>query len=972
MKKRSPHFFFIFHLVLSLVICQAVFAAYQIPLQTPLDVPLPDGGYINFYVEVPPDATRLIVQTTEATGDVDIFVAFGEPFQGADYSDLFAYADFYSIEENATDEMIEISLDSFPSLREGLWYVVVANYDNFDINFTLTAVVETSDGNLLPLPMGQSAFPMYDPVASPNFTIVPRDAKPIGCGEAASAGPILSLKAELAEAEGPIDLYAGVFAPPIDANEIFLFGSDGGIYPYSTSGLIPWRRSVKQALGDKLIPDIPLYALPGGPYYMYFMMTPANDRSRFSLWSTYFIVPNVAPEVDVVVDDVVIDFGRLDGVPFTASDRRVLGVGPAVNLQFPPNLNPLLAPNMTTVSLSPTYSFTIPNLCLYGPTQPQIPVTTYLKTLPIIEQTPSAVTTHFNPSQYPGGMTCVYGLMADADSSNLAGRFIIPEVFGRGNLYTAIPIPNASNPVSAQIRMSDGTSIAQRFPDGYPAGGSLHEPMVMEAYSATLSYYASQGWLPIQAPSPLVFPPPPLDHPNADRYVIGFMLGRQQINKGQTIIQAPWPAPPWPRGTSFTHPWALGGSPSGVVSQVILEKGRWEDGSAKGYLWLEQVYSPFWDSRLQSLYGVGDAGLYVDGVRVAEAHFAGTGFPVIWEAPDDPNMAFTTHDKRHTDPGSIVNGGTVYLQARANDGVDPEQLDNALVAYPEGAALEIEKTVYRDHNNGASCPGTELVSGPVGTPVTYCFVVRNTGTTYLNQITLTDNDLNINQNNLTLISGTVPLAPGASLVAIYETTIQIDLVNSAQVQGNPCYADGTDIAGQSNPRDSDTAEVKVSTDTNLGRFNWISIEFDEPYLTYLNSDGETWEQYLTPFFRESATGSFSGGRFTANWDYSGTATYKGSCTAIVDPETLELISLEVSAFEGSATVRFTVKGLPRSSVIDDPDTLRYFSANTNVCNYVESVPTLYWRQESGLYWKEVTNFSCVKEHTLLSVQFEAR
>jgi hypothetical protein len=90
---------------------------------------------------------------------------------------------------------------------------------------------------------------------------------------------------------------------------------------------------------------------------------------------------------------------------------------------------------------------------------------------------------------------------------------------------------------------------------------------------------------------------------------------------------------------------------------------------------------------------------------------------------------------------------------------NPTDSDTAEVAmYAPG--IDIQKTVYAGHNSGASCgTGGELVNGESGDPVTYCFTVTNTGDTYLDTITITDAGLGITRANLTLLSGSEPLAP---------------------------------------------------------------------------------------------------------------------------------------------------------------------------------------------------------------------
>jgi uncharacterized repeat protein (TIGR01451 family) len=153
--------------------------------------------------------------------------------------------------------------------------------------------------------------------------------------------------------------------------------------------------------------------------------------------------------------------------------------------------------------------------------------------------------------------------------------------------------------------------------------------------------------------------------------------------------------------------------------------------------------------------------------------------------------------------GTPVNSNNVpYPEGpKPNDG-DTAQVDRV------APAVELQKTVYLGHNSGASCPGGELIYGLSNAAVTYCFVVVNSGDTHLSNLTLTDNALNITLANLTLRSGTLPLAPGQSLVYYYQTTITGDLLNSATVSGNPVDSNGNDLPGLIDPSKTDTATVE--------------------------------------------------------------------------------------------------------------------------------------------------------------------
>lgn len=137
----------------------------------------------------------------------------------------------------------------------------------------------------------------------------------------------------------------------------------------------------------------------------------------------------------------------------------------------------------------------------------------------------------------------------------------------------------------------------------------------------------------------------------------------------------------------------------------------------------------------------------------------------------------------------------------------PPESDTDVDSYEPTPAIELAKTVYAGHNSGVSCPGGELVVGENGDAVTYCFVVTNTGDTYLDDITINDADLGIPPAAVVLLSGSTPLAPGGSLVYYYQSTITGDLLNTATTQGNPTDSGGNDLPGLDNPTDDDTAEV---------------------------------------------------------------------------------------------------------------------------------------------------------------------
>ena len=147
--------------------------------------------------------------------------------------------------------------------------------------------------------------------------------------------------------------------------------------------------------------------------------------------------------------------------------------------------------------------------------------------------------------------------------------------------------------------------------------------------------------------------------------------------------------------------------------------------------------------------------------------------------------------------------------------------------------IRINKTVYEGHDGGASCPGGEEVYDNIGTKITYCFVVTNTGEVHLANVTVSDPDLGITQADMTLKSGNPALlAPGDSVVWFYETTLDDDLINTASTTGTPSDSEGNPIDLVA-PVDSDSArvgelevkqeEVLPATGLSIGQFGIIGL-----------------------------------------------------------------------------------------------------------------------------------------------------
>jgi uncharacterized repeat protein (TIGR01451 family) len=178
--------------------------------------------------------------------------------------------------------------------------------------------------------------------------------------------------------------------------------------------------------------------------------------------------------------------------------------------------------------------------------------------------------------------------------------------------------------------------------------------------------------------------------------------------------------------------------------------------------------------------------------------------------------------------GDLLNTATVEATPTTPDGEivpdapKPSDADTAEVN-GLGPSIRIEKTVILGESGGTACPGGETVTGPIGAAITYCFEVINTGNTYLDNISITDPNLGITQDDMTLLSGTTPLAPGESLIYYYETTITEALRNTATVTADPTDDQGVIIPDLPSPSDADTADVTLTPTGTVGDFVWNDL-----------------------------------------------------------------------------------------------------------------------------------------------------
>jgi len=86
----------------------------------------------------------------------------------------------------------------------------------------------------------------------------------------------------------------------------------------------------------------------------------------------------------------------------------------------------------------------------------------------------------------------------------------------------------------------------------------------------------------------------------------------------------------------------------------------------------------------------------------------------------------------------------------------------------DSQGISVRHSLYVGRDNGASCPGLKRLVAPYGTDITYCVIIKNNGSLALADLTIRESISEIDLLNMTLQSGSDPLAPGERLVYYYE------------------------------------------------------------------------------------------------------------------------------------------------------------------------------------------------------------
>lgn len=168
----------------------------------------------------------------------------------------------------------------------------------------------------------------------------------------------------------------------------------------------------------------------------------------------------------------------------------------------------------------------------------------------------------------------------------------------------------------------------------------------------------------------------------------------------------------------------------------------------------------------------------------------------------------------------VVNSATVTANPTSSTGTD--LLGTYSVQATDTATVErytpdvlLTAGVYLGLDGGASCPGypAVFVGGLASSDLSYCYTIKNTGDSHLTDVLLEDTLLGVTQADMQWLAGSLPLAPGQSLVYLYETHLPLTetLVADSTVSAVPSDASGVPRPSMS-PVDS-AAQTRIQVQT---------------------------------------------------------------------------------------------------------------------------------------------------------------
>jgi uncharacterized repeat protein (TIGR01451 family) len=286
----------------------------------------------------------------------------------------------------------------------------------------------------------------------------------------------------------------------------------------------------------------------------------------------------------------------------------------------------------------------------------------------------------------------------------------------------------------------------------------------------------------------------------------------------------------------------------GIENKVYL---GWDNGAKCGTIFTSEYVEDVMRGKVTYCFEVQNTGkAHLGSIVVSNADLSYSQ-PIsgLVLAPREKRMVYTNMEI--TVP--LTNKAVVVANPVTPTGEDIPGIDDVTATDPSQVgviqfkpSIYISNTVYADtrSDNGAACARApsniirvsasvgapvpapnepqELVKVLFGLPVTYCFIVTNTGDTHLNSVVVRDELLGITR----VVPGI--LAPGANFSFFFPSTATSELINVAEATGNPVFSDGRTIPGLEPVQSVDPSAVGIAeTNANIKVENKVYLGFNK-------------------------------------------------------------------------------------------------------------------------------------------------
>ena len=239
------------------------------------------------------------------------------------------------------------------------------------------------------------------------------------------------------------------------------------------------------------------------------------------------------------------------------------------------------------------------------------------------------------------------------------------------------------------------------------------------------------------------------------------------------------------------------------------------------------------DANANGIQDAGEAGLANVAVQLLDGDGSEIGSPVVTDATGHylfANLVAGTYRVQFETPDGYIlsESGEGDDAGKDSDAIAPDGRTAAVVLAAGATNLTLDAGMWYPQPGvqlvktagTASDGGIHTIVGPGS--VTYAFEVRNTGNTWLKDVTVTDDKIGL--------IGTVPgmLAPAASTTLTATVTVSASVTNIGSVIATPAIFSGDGVPGQSDIGADDPAIVQVTPLelASLGDRVWVDANRD--------------------------------------------------------------------------------------------------------------------------------------------------